>query len=159
MEIVKVKIINKSDNPLPKYETLFASGMDVYSNDDTSFLYAGHRKLVKTGLFVAIPEGYEIQVRPRSGFSLKQGITVLNSPGTIDADYRGEIGIILYNTQPVIKYTQVGEFVQDNSFKIDKGMKIAQIVLVPVIKCEWEEVEVLPETERGKGGYGSTDKK
>lgn len=146
---MKIKVINKSDNPLPKYETLLSSGMDVCSNEETFYLPAGERKLIKTGLFVSIPKGYEIQVRSRSGLTLKKGLVVLNGIGTIDADYRGEIGVILMNTNPCKEC---------NTLRIEKGMKIAQLVLTPVIKCEWEEVEKLSETERGAGGYGSTEK-
>lgn len=139
---MKVKVINKSGNPLPKYETKASAGMDIRSNE-TIAMPPNSRRLVKTGLFAELPIGWEFQVRPRSGLAYKEGITVLNSPGTIDADYRGEIGVILINTS-------------NKGFFIDKGMRIAQLVLAPAPQAKWEEVEVLGETDRGEGGFGST---
>ena len=142
---VCVKVRNESENKLPNYGSDHAAGCDVRSNDDVD-LYPGERVLVKTGLFVEIPWGYEIQVRPRSGLAYKKGLTVLNSPGTIDADYRGEIGVILVNhgVSPV---------------RLDKGERIGQLVLNKVEQIEWEVKEELQETERGEGGFGSTGTK
>ncbi len=137
---MKVKV--RSKYKLPKYATDGSSGMDVYAAEDVC-IWKGNRALVKTGLFVEIPKGYEIQVRPRSGLALKEGITVLNTPGTIDADYRGEIGVILFNTGHL-------------DYLVHAGDRIAQIVLAPVERIEWEQVDTLDETERGDGGYGST---
>ncbi len=143
--ITKVKVINKSDNPLPAYQTKGSAGMDVCSNEDL-ILPAGWRQAVGTGLYFEIPEGYEIQVRSRSGLAIKNGVSVLNSPGTIDSDYRGELGVILVN-----------EGVE--SFEIKKGDRIAQLVLQPVYRIEFEQVEELGQTDRGEGGYGSTGTK
>jgi len=140
-----VKVVNKSDNALPQYETGGSAGLDVRSNED-GVLEPGEFKLVKTGLFVEIPTGYEIQVRPRSGIALKYGVTVLNSPGTIDSDYRGEIGVILinHNTLP---------------YAIIKGERIAQLVLCPVEKVQWLATDTLgTSTKRGEKGFGSTGK-
>ena len=139
---VNVKVINKSEHDLPKYETHASAGCDVRSTLNVALL-PGQRLAVGTGLFVEIPKGYEIQVRPRSGLAYKQGLTVLNSPGTIDSDYRGEIGVILINhgSAPV---------------KLDKGERIGQLVLNKVEQIEWEENLELQETERGEGGFGST---
>ena len=140
-----VKIVNKSDNALPQYETGGSAGLDVRSNED-GILNPGEFKLVKTGLFVEIPSGYEIQVRPRSGMALKYGVTVLNSPGTIDSDYRGEIGVILinHNTLP---------------YAIIKGERIAQLVLCPIEKIQWKaEGSLSTSTKRGEKGFGSTGK-
>jgi dUTP pyrophosphatase len=140
-----VKIVNKSDNALPQYETGGSAGLDVRSAED-GVLNPGEFKLVKTGLFVEIPYGYEIQVRPRSGMALKYGVTVLNSPGTIDSDYRGEIGVILinHNTLP---------------YAIIKGERIAQLVLCPVEKVQWLATDTLgTSTKRGEKGFGSTGK-
>lgn len=139
-----VEIINKSRHSLPKYETMASAGVDLRANIDTPIVLKPlERCLVKTGLFMAIPVGYEGQVRPRSGLALKSGITVLNSPGTIDADYRGEVGVILIN-------------LSNEPFTIQDGERIAQLV---VSKCEQAEfclVNELTETERGEGGFGST---
>lgn len=143
--MIKVKIRNESSNPLPAYQTKGSAGMDVCSNEDV-YLEAGMRMAVGTGLYLEIPEGYEVQVRSRSGLAIKNGISVLNSPGTIDSDYRGEVGVILTN-----------EGTQD--FLISKGDRIAQLVLQPVVKMEFEEVEELNETERGTGGFGHTGTK
>ena len=137
-----VRIINKSNNPLPSYATPLSAGMDLRANEYYS-LYPGQRALIKTGLFIELPEGYEAQIRSRSGLAYKHGIMVLNSPGTIDADYRGEIGIILYNssTEP---------------FEINIGDRIAQMVISRCEQVNWEEVAELSSTERGEGGFGST---
>lgn len=141
---LKVKVINKSENKLPAYQTSGSAGMDVFSNEDY-ILKPERRTIISTGLFVEIPQGYEIQIRPRSGMAAKYGITVLNSPGTIDSDYRGEIGVILYNSG-------------QSNFEIRKGDRIAQLVLAPVFQAEWEEVKELSDTDRGEGGFGSTNK-
>lgn len=144
---MKVKIINKSKNELPAYETKFSAGLDLKANlEATITLEPMQRALVKTGLFLEIPEKYEAQVRPRSGMAIKHGITVLNSPGTIDADYRGEVGVILIN-------------LSNESFVINDGERIAQLVFSKVKQAKWIEAEVLSETERGEGGFGSTGKK
>jgi dUTP pyrophosphatase len=144
---MKVLVINKSNNELPAYETIASAGLDVRAFIEESItLKPFERKLVKTGLFLEIPVGYEAQVRPRSGFALKNGVTVLNSPGTIDADYRGEVGVILINLS------------QEN-IEIHSGDRIAQLVFAKVEQAEWNEVETLSETERGHGGFGSTGKK
>jgi dUTP pyrophosphatase len=144
---MKVLVINKSNNELPAYETIASAGLDVRAFIEESItLKPFERKLVKTGLFLEIPVGYEAQVRPRSGFALKNGVTVLNSPGTIDADYRGEVGVILINLS------------QEN-VEIHTGDRIAQLVFAKVEQAEWNEVETLSETERGHGGFGSTGKK
>ena len=143
---MKVKIINKSNNELPAYETSASAGLDLRAFiPETITLLPLERKLIKTGLFLEIPEGYEAQVRPRSGLALKNGITVLNSPGTIDADYRGEVGVILVNIS------------QDN-FEINSGDRIAQMVFAKVKQAKWIVAEELSETERGEGGFGSTGK-
>ncbi|MCZ2084818.1 MAG: dUTP diphosphatase [Flavobacteriales bacterium] len=141
MENLKVKVINKSQNKLPKYETPGSAGMDVRSNEDYT-LKTERRTLISTGLFFEIPEGYEMQVRPRSGMANKYGITVLNAPGTIDSDYRGELGVILYNSG-------------QTAFEIKKGDRIAQLVLAPVTRFEFEVAEDLSESDR-EGGFGST---
>lgn len=141
---MKVKIINKSGFDLPKYETKGSAGLDIKSIEELT-INPGERKLVKTGLFLEIPEGYEVQVRPRSGLALKKGVTVLNSPGTIDADYRGEVGVILINHS-------------DESYDIIIGDRIAQMVFAKVEQADWLETEEMSETERGEGGFGSTGK-
>lgn len=133
-----------ADLALPAYESGLAAGMDLLAAVDEDIVIApGARALVPTGLAIALPPGFEAQVRPRSGLALKQGITVVNTPGTIDADYRGEVGIILINhgREPFI---------------INRGMRIAQMVIAPVIQATWHEVATLPETDRGAGGFGST---
>ena len=133
---------------LPAYETAGSAGMDVRAavpEDDPILLQAGERAMIPPGLSVAIPQGYEIQVRPRSGLAAKHGLTCLNTPGTIDSDYRGEIKVILVN---------LGQ----SAFTINRGERIAQLVLAPVIQLAWEEVDELDETERGEGGFGSTGK-
>jgi dUTP pyrophosphatase len=137
-----VKVINDSNNPLPSYKTRGASGMDVYSKNNLTIPSRG-RALVQTGLYMEIPEGFEIQVRPRSGLALKSGITVLNTPGTIDSDYRGELGVILVN-------------LSSESFEIKEGDRIAQIVLSRVESITWDMVLLLNESERGDNGFGST---
>ena len=141
---MQVKVINKSKHPLPQYETIASAGMDVRANIDQSItLEPLGRSLVKTGLFMEIPIGYEIQVRPRSGLAFKKGITVLNSPGTIDADYRGEIGVLLVN-------------LSSEPFIIEDGERIAQLVLASHEKAQWLETEILKDSGRGQGGFGST---
>jgi len=141
---MQVKVINKSNNDLPKYETRASAGVDLKAVlEERIVLKPLERTLVKTGLFLEIPEGYEAQVRPRSGLALKKGITVLNSPGTIDADYRGEVGVILIN-------------LSNEDFEINNGDRIAQMVFAKFDQAEWIDVEVLTETSRGEGGFGST---
>ena len=139
-----IKVINKSKHDLPKYQTELSAGMDLYANiDEPITLKPLERTLVKTGLFLSLPKGYEAQVRPRSGLAFKNGITVLNTPGTIDADYRGEIGVILVNLSA-------------DDFTINDGDRIAQLVIAKYETAIWEEVENLDETERGEGGFGSS---
>jgi dUTP pyrophosphatase len=144
---MKIKIINKSKHELPGYSTLAAAGMDLRANLDTPIVLGSlERTLVPTGLFMEIPVGYEAQVRPRSGFAFKNGLTVLNSPGTIDADYRGEVKVILVN-------------LSNQEFTINDGERVAQMVIAKHEQAEWIEVEQLEETTRGEGGFGSTGKK
>lgn len=139
---MQIKIINKSQNPLPKYESKAAAGMDIRTSIDAPVtLRPLERKLFSTGLFIELPEGYEAQIRPRSGMALKRGITVLNTPGTIDADYRGEIGIILVNLSA-------------EEVTIEPGERIAQMVIARHEQPELQEVTVLSDTERGAGGFG-----
>ncbi len=141
---MKVKIVNKSENALPHYGTLHSAGMDLRANLKSEvILQPLERKLIPTGIFVELPEGYEAQIRPRSGYALKKGITVLNTPGTIDADYRGEIGVILIN-------------LSNYAVKIEHGERICQMVIKKYESIEWEEVESLEESHRGDGGFGST---
>jgi dUTP pyrophosphatase len=141
---MNVQIINKSKHALPHYETSGSAGMDLRANiENTINLKPLERAIVKTGLFIALAEGYEAQVRPRSGLAAKKGITVLNSPGTIDADYRGEIGVILVN-------------LSNENFVIEDGERIAQLVIAKHEQVTWKEVSVLDETQRGAGGFGST---
>lgn len=141
---MEIKVINKSKHPLPHYETELSAGMDLRANiDQPIVLDTLERVLVKTGLFIELPQGYEAQVRPRSGLALKKGITCLNSPGTIDADYRGEIGVILVN-------------LSKEPFTIEDGERIAQLVIAKHERAEWIEAVELSETERGAGGFGST---
>ena len=141
---MQVKVINKSKHPLPQYETIGSAGMDIRAHIEEAITLAPlERVLVKTGLFVEIPLGYEIQVRPRSGLAFKKGITVLNSPGTIDADYRGEIGVLLVN-------------LSSEPFVIEDGERIAQLVLSSHEQAQWQEVDILEESNRGQGGFGST---
>ena len=139
---MKVQIINRSHHPLPQYATEFSAGVDLRANIEAPIeLRPMERKLIPTGLFMALPPGYEAQVRPRSGLAIKHGITVLNTPGTIDADYRGEVCVILVN-------------LSDEPFIIADGERIAQMVIARHEQAEWEPVEVLSETERGAGGFG-----
>ena len=141
---MKIKIINKSNHDLPHYETIASAGMDLRANlSESRILKPLERSIVGTGLYIELPVGIEAQVRPRSGLAAKKGITVLNAPGTIDADYRGEIGVILVN-------------LSNENFEIQNGERIAQLVIAKHERAEWEEVVVLSETERGKGGFGST---
>src|ERR1700679_885896 len=139
---MNIRIINRSKNALPAYETLHAAGMDLRADLETPIaLQPMQRKLVPTGLFMELPEGYEAQIRPRSGLAFKHGIGIVNSPGTIDADYRGEIKVLLINFS-------------DQPFEINNGDRIAQMVVARHEKVDWQEVEVLNETLRGAGGYG-----
>lgn len=143
---MKVQIINKSKHALPTYATEQSAGVDLRANvDEPVTMQPLERKLIPTGLFISLPKGYEAQVRPRSGLAIKKGVTVLNSPGTIDADYRGEICVIL------IKLSK-------EPFVIEDGERIAQMVIARHEQAEWEEVQVLDETERGAGGFGHTGK-
>lgn len=141
---MKIKIINKSSHALPNYETIASAGMDLRANlTDPITLKPLERTIVKTGLFIELPIGLEAQVRPRSGLAAKKGITVLNAPGTVDADYRGEIGVILVN-------------LSNQDFSIENGERIAQLVIAKHERAEWIAVETLSETSRGEGGFGST---
>jgi len=143
---MKIQVINKSKHELPSYETIAAAGMDLRANLEESLTIKPlERTFVKTGLFVALPIGTEAQVRPRSGLAAKKGITVLNAPGTIDADYRGEIAVILVN-------------LSNEPFTINDGDRIAQMVIAKHEKISWNQVEMLEETDRGAGGFGSTGK-
>ena len=144
MEKIKVKVINKSGNDLPEYKTPQSAGMDLRANiDEAITLEPMSRRLVKTGLFIALPEGYEAQIRPRSGLALKHGITVLNTPGTVDADYRGEIMVLLINLSNI-------------SFIINPGDRIAQMVIARHEQAEFTLVDELDDTEQGEGGMGHT---
>lgn len=144
---MQIKIVNNSTHPLPEYGTAAAAGLDLRANIETPItLKPLERTIVKTGLFIELPIGYEAQVRPRSGLAFKNGVTVLNSPGTIDADYRGEIGVILVN-------------LSNEPFVIENGERIAQLVIAKHEQAEWLLVEELTTTERGVGGFGSTGKK
>lgn len=139
-----VEIINQSKHQIPAYETEQSAGMDLRANiDEAVVLKPLERAIIKTGLFIALPVGFEAQVRPRSGLAAKKGITVLNSPGTVDADYRGEIGVILVN-------------LSNEDFVVEDGERIAQLVIAKHERVTWQEVTVLNETERGAGGFGST---
>lgn len=141
---MKVRIINRSKHPLPDYSTHHSAGMDLYANLENSLKLAPlERVLIGTGLYIELPEGYEAQIRPRSGLAIKNGITVLNSPGTIDADYRGEIGIILIN-------------LSNSEYVIHDGDRICQMIVTRHEKIEWQESDVLKSTQRGKGGFGHT---
>ncbi|MDR3269502.1 MAG: dUTP diphosphatase [Tannerella sp.] len=143
---MKVKIVNHSHHPLPQYQTPLSAGMDIRANlSDPVELKPLERKLIPTGLYVALPEGYEAQMRPRSGLAIKHGITLLNTPGTIDADYRGEIGIILVN-------------LSSEPFVINDGERICQMVITSHAGVEWQPAEQLDDTERGAGGFGHTGK-
>lgn len=141
---MNIKIINKSTHELPHYETIASAGMDLRANlSEARVLKPLERSIVGTGLFIELPVGYEAQVRPRSGLAAKKGVTVLNAPGTIDADYRGEIGVILVN-------------LSNEDFTINNGERIAQLVIAKHERAEWIKVEDLTETTRGEGGFGST---
>lgn len=143
---MKIKIVNKSAYNLPNYQTAQSAGMDLQANILTSYVLKPlERKLIPTGLFIELPIGFEAQVRPRSGLALKKGITVLNSPGTVDADYRGEIGVILVN-------------ISNENFEIIPGERIAQLIIAKHERAEWNQVEILEESDRGAGGFGSTGK-
>lgn len=141
---MKVQIVNKSKHQIPAYETQQSAGMDLRANISESIILKPlERAIIKTGLYIALPKGFEAQVRPRSGLAAKKGITVLNSPGTVDADYRGEIGVILVN-------------LSNENFMVQDGERIAQLVIAKHEHIVWSEVTVLDETERGSGGFGST---
>ena len=143
---MKIKIVNRSHHALPQYATALSAGLDLRANlEEGITLQPMERRLVPTGLSIALPEGYEAQVRPRSGLALKHGITLLNTPGTIDADYRGEIGVIMVN-------------LSDTPFNLADGDRIAQLVIARYEQAEWEAVEALDSTERGDGGFGHTGK-
>ncbi len=144
---MKINIVNKSRHALPEYKTKSSAGMDIRANiDETVVLQPLERKLIPTGLYIALPEGYEAQIRPRSGLALNEGLGLLNSPGTIDADYRGEIGVIVVN-------------LSNNVVSIKDGDRVCQMVINKVEQAEWMEVRELDETERGAGGFGHTGKK
>jgi len=144
---MKINIINKSSNALPHYETIASAGMDLRAHlENEIVLPPMERVIIPTGLFMELPVGYEAQVRPRSGLAAKHGLTVLNSPGTVDADYRGEIGVILVN-------------LSNTAFTIKNGERIAQMVIAKHDRAEWEEVQSLSDTSRGTGGFGSTGRK
>ena len=146
MQSIEINIINNSTNPLPVYETIGSSGMDLKANlEEPVKLKPMQRALIPTGLFIELPLGYEAQVRPRSGLALKHGITCLNSPGTVDSDYRGEIKVILIN-------------LSNEVFTIQHGERIAQMIIQPVAKADWQVVKVLNESKRGEGGFGHTGK-
>ena len=139
-----IKIINRSSHALPNYETIASAGMDLRASlDEPVVLSPLGRTIIKTGLFIELPIGYEAQVRPRSGLAAKSGVTVLNSPGTIDADYRGEIGVILVN-------------LSNEAFTIENGERVAQLIIAKHERAQWLEAEILTETARGEGGFGST---
>ena len=143
---MEIKIINKSGHPLPNYSTEHSAGMDLRANLETDIVLKPlQRALIPTGLFIELPEGYEAQIRPRSGLAYKHGITILNAPGTIDADYRGEIGVILVN-------------LSSEEFTIKNGERICQMVIAKHEKAQWIETHTLQETERGAGGFGHTGK-
>lgn len=143
---MKIRIINRSRHPLPEYATIQSAGMDLRASlEEPLTLAPMERRLIPTGLFIALPDGYEAQIRPRSGLALKKGITLLNTPGTIDADYRGEIGVIMVN-------------LSDTQFEVRDGDRIAQMVVSRYEKAEWQEVDELDVTCRGEGGFGHTGK-
>lgn len=147
MEKVKIKIINKSSNPLPEYQTAGSSGLDVRAFIEKNIqIKPFERKLIPTGLYIEIPEGYEVQIRPRSGLAFQHGITLLNTPATIDSDYRGEIKILLIN-------------LGTENFVIENGMRIAQLVFSKIEKIQWEEVTIIEETLRNHNGFGHTGNK
>lgn len=143
---MQIKVINKSAHPLPNYATIGSSGVDLYANIENCIkLEPFQRELIATGIFLEIPAGFEAQVRPRSGLALKKGLTCLNTPGTIDSDYRGEIKVIIIN-------------LSNNQQQINPGEKIAQLVFQSIVKISWQEVPVISETNRNDGGFGHTDK-
>jgi len=143
---MEIKIINKSEHPLPQYETAHAAGMDLRASiNEEIILKPLQRQLIPTGLFIELPIGYEVQIRPRSGLAYKHGISIVNSPGTIDADYRGELKVLLVN-------------LSDTDFKIVNGDRIAQMIVAKHETVQWQAVEALEETDRGEGGYGHTGK-
>lgn len=147
MSKVKIKIINKSENPLPEYATAGSAGMDIRASiPETIILKPMERNLVSTGLYIELPEGYEAQIRPRSGLAIKQGLTCLNSPGTVDADYRGEIKVILIN-------------LSQEDQPIHTGDRIAQMIISKVEQAKWKEVDIISATTRNEGGFGHTGKK
>lgn len=144
MKTIKVKVINRSNNELPQYATIMSAGMDLRAFTDSPItIMPGERKLVHSGINIQLPEGYELQVRPRSGLALKHGITLTNAPGTVDADYRGDVGAIIHNlgTEP---------------FVVNNGDRICQIVAKEYVKIEWEETDTLDSTDRDEGGFNST---
>lgn len=144
---MKVNIVNHSKHPLPEYKTKASAGMDIRANlEEAVTLNPLERKLIPTGLFMELPEGYEAQIRPRSGLALNEGLGILNSPGTLDADYRGEIGVIVVN-------------LSNNVITIEDGERICQMVINKIEQAEWVQVEELNDSERGKGGFGHTGKK
>jgi dUTP pyrophosphatase len=146
MHSIAVNIINQSKHPLPAYQTEHSAGMDLRANLDAPVtLQPLQRALIPTGLFMELPEGYEAQIRPRSGLAFKHGLTVLNSPGTIDADYRGELKVLIIN-------------LSDTSFTIENGERVAQMIVAPYQQVRWQVAETLTDTARGTGGYGSTGK-
>ena len=142
--MITIKIINKSDNPLPRYATPLSAGVDIYANNEEEIVIESlERALIPTGIYIELPAGYEAQIRPRSGLAIKHGLSLLNTPGTIDADYRGEIKIILVN-------------LSKDRFSIKHGERIAQMVIAKHEQVKWEEVDILSTTERGSGGFGHT---
>lgn len=144
---MKVKIVNHSKHPLPEYKTKASAGMDIRANlNEVVTLRSLERKLIPTGLFIELPEGYEAQIRPRSGLALNEGLGLLNSPGTLDADYRGELGVIVVNLSNAV-------------ITIEDGERICQMIINKVEQAEWVEVDELSDSERGKGGFGHTGKK
>ena len=142
LDVTLVRLPHAGDLPLPRYETAHAAGMDLLAAAPLT-LAPGARGLVPTGIAIALPDGFEAQVRPRSGLAARHGVTVLNSPGTIDADYRGEIAVVLVN-------------LGDEPFEVTRGMRVAQLVVAPVTRVRWREAEALPASGRGAGGFGST---
>ena len=143
---MNIKVINQSKHPLPEYQTPLSAGLDLRANiSEPIVLQPLERKLIGTGLFIELPAGFEAQIRPRSGLAYKHGLSVLNTPGTIDADYRGEVKVLLVN-------------LYNESFKVEDGERIAQMVVAKHEQIKWQPVEVLSDTERGSGGYGSTGK-
>jgi len=144
---MKIAIVNRSKHPLPTYATALSAGMDIRANlNEPVLLKPLQRALIPTGLFLELPAGFEAQIRPRSGLALKKGITVLNSPGTIDADYRGEVGVILVN-------------LSQDDFLVEDGERICQMIIAAHVQAEWDAVNELGETERGAGGFGHTGKR